>query len=433
MRKIEYIGAPNPNQLEAYLPKLPQWPDVDRVTSSAGVISPGTYDDGQFLTMAPGLRALALAPDTDHDLIYIQFRGESDWKLLAPGVVLFPEAGVTDRFKVKPAMQMPSTRLYDARQKRADKSAAPLPTTPPYGIAAPTGLAVANNWTVVNPTVDGVNGNKLINNTAVARVVYKWTGTGWKFFENVASNGFATVAGADGAIGPLANTNRASDFSPDGIWSFADYMEAGQILKSALVGPPATSAAGVAYVSAASFDNHGNAGDPTNPTTKLFNTTFTSSAPPWGPLSSLWLAKLSVEMFIDECPPPGYRPCVAPARVITLPQFTAPAGVNLTPLLTVPAVNVERAQWSVITDSTQGANVSIALGSPLPSEGIDAPAQTQTVANNLGAVAGVGGAAFRGESDHDLVQLLAGVPNGQATAGVILAGSRLVLVRRFIG
>lgn len=55
----------------------------------------------------PKVRALTLAPHTDVDGCMIRFKGETTWRFLGPGIVLFPLDGSSDEFDAQPAFLIP--------------------------------------------------------------------------------------------------------------------------------------------------------------------------------------------------------------------------------------------------------------------------------------------------------------------------------------
>jgi hypothetical protein len=455
-RKIVFIGAQSAPPLDSYADPHPVWPDVDRKFDGSGTPIPlaGLYDDGQYVQQSPGLQAIALAPSTDWDQVLIKFAGESEWRMLGPGIVLRPEAGTVDSYRVKPAIPCPSTRLYDASILRTDKSQATLPPYyPPRRVQrVPIGDTVSpfvpaavgaspNSW-ALDLTGDG-NNHHFKNLQGGSWQVYKLTKWGgWAPFETVTSGGFTTAATDNGAAGPLASSNRAADFSPDGVWSFADYMAAG-FVPFCTVDMNHVSGyadASACIISSAPVDNHGNAGDPTNGSAIPYAAQLTIGGMPWGPLSNRFAAALSLELFLGECPPASYRPLLPPQRMITLPALVLAAAGSIpsnapdgtyTPILTFPTINVERVQWTVESDGSTTGSPTITLGMASARDAIDGQPAAQTIQPSPGLVItrGQGGSVFIDDAACPFVQLLG---YGDGTTA-LLAGSQVVITRRFVG
>lgn len=435
----------------------PQWPDVDMVLGY-----PSIYDDGATLT-AYGLRAINLSPDTDWDLVEIRFDNEADWRQLGPGAVLRPEKGEARTVQFRPAFQPMATRLYDATAKRNTRDPLSLPNTPPAG--SPAIGAVIGGWAVNLDGGDGANYGK-ITNASGAGLRFKWTGVTWVRQADVGS-GYNADCQINGYNAPIAVSNRPADWSPDGRWSFADYIAAGllpyftntatKVMAGFLSYSDPVLTAGYLStslkVSAAAFDNHGiqyvDGFPQILPTSSSSETTFASrirsdGSIPWGPLSTFWQGSLGVELWIDEDPPVGFRPTLAPARVLYLPCFqvptvvASPAGTPATqpyalqPLLTVPAINVERVQWTIKTLTgtvAPGGVYYFGIGSPLPNGGISFPAGVQTEHSTNVVADGMSGAAFLDRNAHPFAQLLGGVVGGPGGWGA-LDFSTLTLIRR---
>ncbi len=424
---------------------------------------PSQYDDGATLT-AYGLRAINLAPDTDWDLVECRFDNEAEWRTLGPGAVLRPEKGEARTVQFRPAIPPLATRLYDATYKRNTRDPLTLPNTPPYARFATVGGAIGN-WAI---NLDGGSGNytKIVN-VAGGGMYYKWSGSTWVRKADLGNNGVLAVT-LNGQQAPLTVTDRPADFSPDGKWSFADYLAAGQMpyyvldstkVMAGYLGFATTYGGMGAYlqaslqVSAAPYDNHGIQyvdGFPQIIPTSGGGTLFYSrmradgNYQAWGALSTFWQGSLGVELWIEEDPPIGFRPSLAPARVMTLPCFqvptvsASPAGwpstqpYALQPMITVPAINVERAQWTIktLTGAVAPGGVYYAgIGSPLPGEGINVAAGLQTDHSTNSIADGLGGAAFIDKNTHPFVQLLAGVVGGPGGWGA-MDFTTLTLIRR---
>jgi len=413
-RHVEFWGAAQNPQLETFRPNLPVWPDIDRPASGA----PGVYSD-TVLHQIGDLRGVALAADTDWDQVLARFSNERDWRLLTPGMILTPQPpAAATGLEVAPAVRTPSTRLYDAAALRGLRNTTPQPLTA---------------WGY-NPVGSEMFNDSFVNISSVAQPIWRWTATGWVQQANVAAGTSASGVYGRGNTGPLAASNRASDWSPDGIFSFADYME----LTVMPLGPMGNQIGGgvntgVAYVSAAPVDAHGHAGDPTNPTAIKYSTAIANGL--WASIDQRWYGKLAIECWQGECPPQGYRPPLAPERVITLGAITVPpnpaAGAGpQTAVLTVPALNIDEVQFTFRVGA--GASVYVAIGSPLADEGIDTAARILTTGYDTAYAANGGGGVLRGENVHDFIQIVVGSPQGGA-AGSLLAGSQLILRRRHLG
>jgi hypothetical protein len=413
-RRVEFWGVAQQPQAETFRPPQPVWPDID---------TRGVYASSQ--RRLPGLLGVALAADTDWDQCQVKFASEQEWRLLAPGMILTPQSGrPVDGIEVQPAVLTPATRLYDGSAVRSLNQPTPKPQTA---------------W-AFNPPGSEAFLRQFVNISTTARPIWKWDGASWIAQASVAPGAPAPVVKGNGAAGPIASTDRASDYSPDGIFSFADYLEY-TVMPLAFGGDQSYGPIcwpDTAIVSAAPYDSHGNAGDPTNNSSITYTSRLAgSSSPtkPWAGVDPRWYGRLALECWQDECPPPAYRPTLAPERVLSLGKLLVPPngptdGTNpATAILTVPSLNCDEIQWTFRTGPE--GKVYVALASPLPSEGITA---VGTVLTSIATInASSGGALLRGENVHSYIQLVAGAPFADGITATIAAGSQLVLRRRTIG
>ena len=403
----------------------PVFPDIDRKRDGAGNIlnGAGEYYDLYSIKYA-GIRAVCLAPETDWDLLLVRFSREKTPRLLGPGQILFPLDGTTDELFVFPPMLCPSTRLYDATALRQRGSA---PGSFPFA------------WVIAQPGSGDVPPYSFYNPTAGGLPWYLWTpapsGTGgyWALQANTAAGASISHPPTillNGAVGPAGGTNRASDASPDGVRSFAEYAEAGLIPWRDGASIAARPTAGLAFVSAAPTDSRGNAGDPTNPTTILFSA---YSGKTFADPTSKWYGAAAVEVFVDECPPAGWRPRLPSTRTYAFDTIAVAANgvANQLPsaaFITVPGLNVRRAAFKMF--NAGGQNIFAALGYPAPSDEVDAVASVLEQASVIGA--GAGGDATGQDLAEPFIQIAIGSTNGGG-GSTIRKGSMLTLVREHTG
>ena len=427
MRHIENMGGPLGGPLAVF--KVPQaiWPLIDR-PGGPGTIGSYFSKDINY----PDIRALALHPNTDWDQCEVLFDKETEWRPLLPGVVLRP-LGKSGRVSVRPRISSPATLLYDATLVRQSPDL--FKATPPNALAG---------WQVDN---SGGAHNKLFLNVSGGPLpVYKWTGTpnGWNTgapFETVANGAWTTKAQVDGAVGPLANSTRASDFSPDGIWSFAAYFAAGKITPTnpgnAML--PASALIVGCGAGALGLDERGNGGDPTNPSTIQYILSGPLGLNEWArpsfiPQNGAFVGALALDVWCEEDPPPYFRPILPPERVMNLtstmnvPANTIPGGLPSNPLVTLPALNCDEIQVTWGCDGTSAGPVTLAIASPRAVEGFEVVGQVLTPAQTLAA--GGGGAVLRGENVHPFVQVATGAGAG---GGKLASGTTITLRRLHTG
>jgi hypothetical protein len=383
------------------------WPDKDLRLDAGGNRLEGT---GTILSIVRErfgkLRAVALAYDTDWDFLRLRTGSAAEARLLGPGGVLRFDEPDIDRLLVEPAFGVPSTRLYNAS------------TLAKYQGQKPDH---APGWTVVAAN------KHFRNDTGAAQNVYRWDWTlgGWNLAKNVA-------AGAEiGGVQPITDERlttvefvRPADWSPDGEWSFADYMEAGLIVDDA-----GASQRNVAYISLSAFDSRGQPGSSGLATTVKY----AIGSNQFADLVPKFYGKLSLEIWTDDdCPPASYRPRLAPVRYVSLAAIAHAGGAAApdTAIVTVPAANVERAQW--IGRNAGAGNVFAQLVQPRAEDWIDQvtgvadvdPASGNTFAT---LASGADGAAYLSQPAGPYVKLAIGADGGGAT---IAARSVLSLVRR---
>jgi hypothetical protein len=340
--------ALGPVRVDIRGPQRKSWPDIDRPSAGGNII----YASGRLADVDAGqlgqidhIKAIALAYETDWDLVRVIFAGSGDPELLGPGRVLRVPKG--NRIaRIEPVTPSPSTRLYD----NALASGAPQPGC--YG------------WAVDNATKQFYNGSaNPLQNWAWHRI-----GSGPGFWQQ------AVPTTAPGALlagysldGDGTAFARSSDGSPDGLWSFADYAESGAI---GWRNPSALPLTGLAYVSGLPFDAHGNAGDATTPAVIRYSRYWANGKLRFGALSSLFYGRLALDLF-DEDPGPDYIARLAPQRQITFGYISVAAGAAYPdqPLITVPLFNARRAEF--LFDNTGPGNLYVNFYSPAPNDQID--------------------------------------------------------------
>jgi hypothetical protein len=428
VRHIEYMGAQPGGALPVFLPPRAIWPIIDR-PGGPGTIGKYWGRNVEY----PHIRAVCLHPFTDWDQCELLFEGESEWRLLSPGAILRPLKGEALRFSVRPRISSPATLLYDAANVR--QSPDQFRATPAVALSA---------WQFDN---SGGANNKLFKNvSAVGQPVYKWAGVplGWNTgapFETIAAGAWTSKAQIDGAVGPLANSTRAADFSPDGLWSFADYYAAVKILATNPGNAVLPASALIVGCGAGSLvlDSRGNPGDPTNPSTIQFIQSGPFNLNEWARPTqgnSVFLGTLALDVWDDEYPPPWFRPILPPERVLdilstlNIPINSLDGNGNPTnPIVTMPALNCDEIQVTLACDATSPQNITVALASPRPQEGYDTVGQL--LAPKIVLTPGGGGADLRGENVHPYIQLAIGAP--AAGTGKVAIGTQLTLRRRHIG
>lgn len=295
------------------------WPDLD--------VNGNLADAG--IQQLQGARAIALAYDTDWDLVRVYLAGVVAPVLLGPGRILELPGGQRVQ-RIEPVTACPSTRLYDASQTR-------------NGVGP--SKATAQKWQVVGDV-------NIQNVTAGPLTIYKWQNPGW-------DAGTAIAAGANAPCFVAQNAaNRPADYSPDKLWSFADYLEA-----QLLVSGAGLTYNGQAFVSQLLMDMHGNIGDPTLPTTLLYGRYWAAGQLSQGALSPLFYGRLAIDVFDDDCYPRDAGR-LAPARMMTLAAIAVAHGAAApdTAILTVPIINAEGVE--VLLKNTGANNLFAQLVSP---------------------------------------------------------------------
>jgi hypothetical protein len=383
------------------------WPDKDLRLDNTGARIPGSGTLLQTNSERYGrINFVALAYDTDWDLVRIRPEGAGEALVLGPKRLLDLRDFKATTFEVQPHLAVPSTRMYNAVALRKYQR-----QSPPAPIA----------WTWVE---SDETGGQWRNDTGADVDVLRWDGVthAWVFEETVAA-GDVLSRGVAGLDNHGVADSRAADYSPDGgDWSFADYAEAGMVLNDAQ-----QSIAGRAYISVADVDWRGNPGSNGAATTAkyaIFASTFADMSP-------LFYGRMRLEIWTDgDCPPAGYVPRLAPVRYVTLArqQLRGHQGGATEPylgVLTVPAINVERAQYTFLVESG-GDNAFVQLVEARADNWID---DSDGIADDdfLTVTAGDAGAAFLEEPTAAYIKIAAGTPGA---ASYIADRSLLAMVRR---
>ena len=368
---------------------LPSWPDVDTQQLFAPI------DAAAFAAA----RAIALAPATDWDLVRVKLASGLA-ELLSPGrVLVLPPGDSVASFE--PLIPIQATRLYNSQLQRTG--------------AKPGALT---NWVV---TTDG---NFNIKTTATGGELYGWTGSAWNDSGPIGAN---TIPFVPPSINLALNTSelsgRATDYSPDGVWSFADYAENGGLLFD-----DGTSAKGYAYVGSYLVGNLGTPGDLSAFSSIKFGFR-------WGNLTPLFYGRLAIDTWDGDCV--DYPPRLPSQRQLVLPPISyAGSGQNIPTqvTLTVPAFNVQSIEWLVRNNGGGGGggahdDLYAQLVSPAA---IDAFTTTDGVTTSDGTTtfgtipAGQDGSIVLTDVRHPLVKLVIG-----SFGAVNLSASVLTLTRRF--
>lgn len=331
-RRRVYLGSPlqSPVDIHEPSPAAPSWPDID----TTGALADAGIDQ------LAGARAITLGYDTDWDLVRVILTGGRR-ELLGPGRVL--ELGPTEQVaRVEPTFKVPATRLYDASAQRR-------------GLVAPTLPAgIKFTW---DP------GGGLNNSQSTAPfTLYKWVagagGVGaWTTIGAVAAGAAVTepITVFDAA------THRPADYSLDKVWNLADVTRNFLIPKTA--GVPEDRPL---YVSAVAFDNHGQPGDPTNPTTIRYPSLLNNSVFTFPNLDPRFYGKLSLDVFGDGDCIPRDAGALAPERFVSLALYIP--SVTNTALLTIPVLNARGVE--LLTRNVGGNDMTLVLLSPHPSDQI---------------------------------------------------------------
>jgi hypothetical protein len=269
------------------------------------------------------------------------------------------------------------------------------------------------------------------NATAGTLPWWSWNGDAWVGGGSSAANqGVFTSASVNLTIDSAENNARATDYSPDGVWSFADYAENGAILYD----DNTTVAKGSTYVTSHDFGNLGTAGDAGGGfTTTHFYFRF-------GELSDLFYGRLAVDVFDSDCP--DWAPRLPPQRHIVLPALTLSAsgstGYLNQILMTLPTINVESVMWTLKNTGGSGAgshSMWATMVLPQPSDDLDsldgvtvlsAPDGSGGTVTYDTILSGDEGAILYTGVANPLLKILMGSDGGNG----IEAGSIITLTRR---
>lgn len=395
-RKLLWLGSGIEGAaVDVITPSAPSWPDIDVRGLAQDIVSPDKL---------AGVKALALSPWSDWDAVIVKYKSGQQ-ELLTPGRVLVLPASESIADFLPPTPMAP-TRPYDATLQRSKR---PDPST------------LAGKWFVFT---DGTYQIAPTGPAGGTRPLYQWDGSEWTFYNNMANGAVPFLPGSLS----LALTNsvqpRATDWSPDGVWSFADYAENGWLDGN---NDPLN---GLAYVSYYALGNLGTPGDPVNYSTAQH------FAFRWAGLTPKFFGRLALDLFDGECV--DWAPRMPPQRQLCFSQLNVTQlTVNADPLLpqqvvvTVPAFNVRGVEFlfhngsahpvyvSLVSPSTaipyaQPDGVTVLAGSP--------PVSYATVP------AGEDGSVVLDDVRHPFVKLVIGA--GQQNGAFITAGALLTLTRR---
>lgn len=405
MRRTVFLGSTLERTVDIRGPLRRSWPDIDAKFFQ--------YQAG--IEQLAGARAIALAYETDWDMVRVYFSGAADdtAELLGPGRVL---STVDDNgaprviARIEPVMPAPATRLYDAESLRR-------------GLVKPEASAITGvggaNWQNNDGVIYyGVNPDlSPIVPAPPTFTLYKWNGSAWVFN--------ATIAPGIGTVIPWSEADagghgRPVDYSWDRIFTVADYMFAGL-------------AAPMQYVYRSEFpvDAHGNAGVTAQPapvTQASFLPPNAGGAVRFADLSASFYARLAIDVF-DACPPAEYVPKLAPQRFITFPDLVLPGG-SAEPtiaLLTVPVINARGVEFLYRNDVASAGVVYGLLVSPMATESIldtegvpnqetDQPFQTVGVGDS--------GSLVLDQPRHPYIKILLGSDLGATVKGAVLSIKR---------
>ena len=396
-RKTIFLGAPlevtaPPAASSGYaaLGQRRSWPDID----SAGAFA--AFPVSQFA----GVKALALAAATDWDLIVVKTAGGNQ-EIVGPGRLLVLDAGdsIVD---IQPITSWPSTRSYNGAMQRS--GLLPQPRSD-WFVKASDG-----SYNIMSAGGPGVP-------------LYNWNGAAWVSVGPTGSNPPFVPPSVTLNLNNTILLARATDYSPDGVWSFADYAENG-----AIISDNGSSIKGLSYVASTPVGNLGTPGDLSSFTTVHFGFR-------WGQLSPLFFGALAVDVFDDSCV--DWAPRLPSQRQLTFPPIavagTGGPGVLSQVIMSVPCFNVESIEW-VIHNSGASGGGSHAIYATIAEQTLDIPLTTAggipltdgttfydtIAANDYGALVV---SAVR----HPLIKLLVGSDGGAN----IVTGSTLTLTRRF--
>lgn len=389
-RTTLYLGGDveGVNPIANGLPR-PSWPDID----SQGLLADAGA--GRFAN----IKAIALAAATDWDLVRVKLAVAGE-ELLGPGrLLVIPDNDSISN--IEPVLPVLPTRLYDATAQR--KGDVPQ---------------LDARWSI---DVSGGGVDHIRNVTAGTLNVWKWDGGAWVAFATVAAGGvvLAAVTGNPVNINGNALHERATDYSPDGVWSFADYAAKGAILFS-----DGSNASGLSYVTSFAFGNLGTAGDTTDPTTVRYGFR-------WGALTSQFFGRLAVDVFDGDCV--DWAPRLPPQRTLVLPALNiaeSGGGTFATQaIVTVPAFNVDGVEFLFRNPTGSGVDIYVALVEPSPASGYNSTSGVTIAATppTYATVPDGEDGCFRVDAvRHPMLKILMGA-SGAVT---IPAGAMLTLTRR---
>ncbi|MCU1280301.1 MAG: hypothetical protein JWM53_3847 [bacterium] len=373
------------------------FPDVDTFRGAPGKFY---YDEREVQDP----RALALAPETDIDLVRVFIGDDVEGFLLGPGMLVKLSGFTRVKVRVEPAVALPPTRLGAAPGRFGRVPAAP------------------DGWHL-NPEFSP---GAIRNQTGADVDLFGWDGDKW------VPGALTITAGSRLDLGWYLDTDpaRAADLSFDGKFSVNDVVAAGAF----------GDYAGPLYVSKKLWDANGNAGDNGAAYPAL-------SAPPptWvagygafdalAPLVATYFARCGLEVW-EGCDPGDFRPRLAPYRRVVLNsgdiavpnEAVTPDGVTA---IVVPAFNVEGA--TLVGRMAAGANpIRVAWVTPWVKDALGTP--SKAIAEEAIDFAGAAAAAsFQSAlSQLNASDLLQVQLKGQGVS-TLKNGAVLTLARRFTG
>ena len=400
MKKTIFFGAIQKNiagvltSKQAFGPNRPVFPDLD---------IKGVFRNNTLSIVG---KSFCLSPLTDWDFLSIYIDGDPEPVYLRPGM-LYNHNKTFASLRCELPMPAPATRLTNARGED-------FPLGPPP------------NWRLVNRVIiDGAIDDYIT--AEVGSIYYTWDGAKWnqQVVPNVA-NYYLTTAEYAGTV-----SVRPADASPDGVWSFADYLASGAMH---LVNPygglgdvtvDLGAYTGNLFVSKYANDSNGNPGDATNPTVIPYISSFNV------PVSPYWCGVAAIEVF-DSCPC-DYRPILPATRQVKIigvapPQSPAPGTPDFS-VVTVPSYNIDRAQFTFKCDPAAPAALWASLGTPLPGDLLSAVADVDSTPA-MAAIGGTSAVAIL-ENVGSLIQIQLGSNNAGLASK--LAYGQLVLTRKHCG
>jgi hypothetical protein len=390
-RRTVFLGSNMDRTVDVRGPSRRSWPDIDAKY----------FQQQAGIEALAGAKAIALAYETDWDLVRVYFSGAGDdaAELLGPGRVLSTaDSSGNPRAidRIEPVTPAPATRLYDAEALRRGH-------VKPDANAFSTKIRYADGdyfW-------EGVG----------ELVLYKWTGTAWAYHSSYPSD--PNPVGRLPFSDMYGNAHgRAIDFSfdPDRAFTVADYVLAG--LMESAYNPPLRSEFAV--------DAHGQPGDTAQPGTKRISGA--GGAVRYADLSPLFYGRLAIDVF-DACPPADYIPKLAPERFITFPDIVVPAG-GVAPsiaLLTFPVLNSSGVEFLYRNDGASAGALFTVIVSPTADQSIASIAGVpNTEADEPFNTAGPGDSdsLVLDEPRHPFCKILVGSDLGATLKGGILTIKR---------